>query len=325
LADGLGLAGLGAVAVAQGTSAQMGVQFGQVVNLGHGRGPVLLQELDTALDARLLLGPTHQAEQRLEQVVAGQRLVAVVELPIAADENVRRHGPGIVPPQFVRHATKESEGFNQAVQDRFGAFGGQCQGEGAIGVAPGDEQNRHELAALGEIHIDVAEVRFETLARIMVERDERLAGARTLAPNVESYALRAAAIAVLIAEAAKDPGGRVPLLARCVGIGAKDVADDGLERIEDRGRGLGTGVRSRLGVAEDLANLATGVMELACQFTDAEFFDNMRPADTCVLVHLDHPSPPCSWPPKRCTSLQEESWGGPELDEDLVRRWARIG
>jgi hypothetical protein len=86
LADGLGLACLGAVAIAQRTGAKVGVQLGSVVDLGYGRGPVALQQTDAALDTRLLLGPTHQTESGLEQVMTGQGLVTVVELAVAAAE-----------------------------------------------------------------------------------------------------------------------------------------------------------------------------------------------------------------------------------------------
>jgi hypothetical protein len=87
------------------------------------------------------------------------------------------------------------------------------------------------------------------------------------------------------------------------------------------------GVGLGLGLAEDLADFAAGVMELAGQLADTQLVDGMGSADACVLVHLDHPSSPCSWTPKGCTSLQEMCWGwarfrrgfcpagGPELDE----------
>jgi hypothetical protein len=309
LADGLSLAGLRPVSIAQGAGTQVGVQFGPVVDLGHGRGPVALQEADAAFDARLLLGPPNQAEQRLEQVVTGQGLIAVMELPIAADKDVRRNGLGIVPPEFMRHATKEGESLGQAVQDGFGALTRQGDGEGAVRVAPGDQQHGNELAARREIDVDVAEVGFETLAGIVGERDEGLGRPRRLRTDIEADAFGTAGVAVLVAEAAKDLGGRVPLLPRCLLIGAEDVVDEGLEWIEDGGRGRPLTIGLGLGLAEDLANLTAGMMEAACQLADAQLLDRVCPADTCELVHLDHPSPPCSWTSKWCTSLQEAGWG----------------
>jgi hypothetical protein len=77
-----------------------------------------------SLDVRLLLWLTHPAEEWLEGVVTGQGLVAVVQLPLTAGEQVRCHGLGVVPPHFPWHAPEEREGFDQTVQDRLGAFVG---------------------------------------------------------------------------------------------------------------------------------------------------------------------------------------------------------
>jgi hypothetical protein len=124
LADALALAGLDAVAVAQAAGPQVGVQLDQVPYRWHRRGPVALQVPHASLDARLLLRLTHPAEEWLEGVVAGQGLVAVVQLPLTAAEQVRCHGLGVVPPHFPWDAPEEREGLDQTVQDRLGAFAG---------------------------------------------------------------------------------------------------------------------------------------------------------------------------------------------------------
>jgi hypothetical protein len=51
-----------------------------------------------------------------------QGLVAIIQPPLATDEQLRRHGLGIVPPQLLRDASKEGEGFDQAVQNGLGAL-----------------------------------------------------------------------------------------------------------------------------------------------------------------------------------------------------------
>jgi hypothetical protein len=114
---------------------------------------------------------------------------------------------------------------------------------------------------------------------------------------------------MFVAEAAEYPGGRVPLLPGCMLVGAVHVVNDRLEGIENRRRRGASRVGFGLGVAEDLLDLAARVMEQSRQLSDAEFFDRVRPADACVFVHPDHPAPPCSWTPKRCTSLHEVCWG----------------
>lgn len=155
----------------------------------------------------------------------------------------------------------------------------------------------------------MAEVGFETLAGVVVERDEGLGRARLLRADIQPDAFGAAGVAVLVAEAAEELGGGVPLLRGRLRVGTEDVVDERLERIEKGRRCRAPGVGPGLGVAEDLADLAARVMEAACQFTDAKLLNGVCPADVCVLVHLDHPAPPCSWTPKRCTSLQEMRWG----------------
>ncbi len=137
MTDGLRLAGLHTFAVAQAAGPQLGIQLREVVHARHRRGPVALQVPHAPLDAGLLLRPTHQTEQRLKGVVAAQRQVAVVELPLSTRKQLRGHGLGIVPPDFVRHATEEAEAFDQAVQNRLGPFRRQRHGEGTIRVGPG--------------------------------------------------------------------------------------------------------------------------------------------------------------------------------------------
>jgi hypothetical protein len=122
LADGLGLAGLGAVAVAQAAGPQAGVQLGQVADLRHRRRPVALQVPHAVLHTRLLLRPTHPAKQRLESIVTDQGLVALVEAARTAGQQVSRHCLGVVPPQLARHAAEERESLDQAVQDGLGAL-----------------------------------------------------------------------------------------------------------------------------------------------------------------------------------------------------------
>lgn len=122
MADGLRLAGLDAIPVAQATRAQVRVQLGQVAHPRHWRGPIALQVTHPAFDVRLLLGLAHHAEARLEGVVTDQGLITVVELPLPTDEQMRHDRLGIVPPQLPRHTAEESERLDQAVQDRLGAF-----------------------------------------------------------------------------------------------------------------------------------------------------------------------------------------------------------
>jgi hypothetical protein len=291
LADGLGLARLPALAVAQAAFTQVTIEFVEVAHPGHRRCPVALQMPHAAFDARLLLRPPHHAEERLERVVAHQRLIALVEPAFAAGEQVRRDRLGIVPPQFARHDAIEMERLVQAMQDRFGALARQRDREGTIRVAPSRDQDRHEPAALGEVDMNVAEVGFEPLTRIVIEWDECLALRARLRRDVSPDATIAAAVALLVTQAAKNLGGRVSLLGRRLLIGLQDVVDNRLERIDDR-RHDAPRVRLGFGQGENLADLAARVMKLPRQLANAQLVDPMGLANTCIFVHRDHPPPP---------------------------------
>ena len=233
----------------------MGIQLGQVVDLGHGRGPVALQVADPAFHVRLLLRPSHHAETRLESVVTDQGLKTVVELTLPANEQVRHDGLGVVPPQLARHATEERERFDQAVQDGLGAFGRQCDGEGTVGIGPGRQQHGHLPATIRKIYVDVAEVTLQALTRIVIERDERLTLGAPFAKEVLPDALIAAGVSVLVAQAPEYLGNRVPLFARRFLVGVYDGVDDGFEAIDDR-RHHSALVLLGLRLTEDLPNLA---------------------------------------------------------------------
>jgi hypothetical protein len=287
---------LDALAVAQAAGPQVGIELGQVAHLRHRRGPVALQVADAALDVRLLLRLANHAEARLESVVTDQGLIAVVELPLPTDEQVRHDRLGIVPPQLARHAIEERERLDQTMQDGLGAFGRQRDSEGAVGIGPGREQHGHQLAAVGKIDVDVTEVGFEPLARIVVERNERRALGPSLAQQVLPDALVAAGVVVFVAQTPENLGNRVPLLARRLLVGADDGVDDGFEGIDD-GRHRPPLIRLGLRLTEDLPNLPPGMVKLAGQLANAQLVNAMRLSDARVLVHLDHPPPPVAWFP----------------------------
>jgi hypothetical protein len=304
LADVLLLPRLGALSVAQAASPQSSVQLGQVTHLGHRSGPVPLQELHPPLDARLLLRLAHQAKQRLEIVVASQRRVALVQLAAPSLEQVRNHALGIVPPELTRHALKERECFHQPVQDRLSPLGRQRLREGAVRVSPGHHQHRNLPAPSGEIDVDVTEVGFEALARIVVQRDERLALPLMAAADIEPHAFIATAIAVLLLQPPPQLARRMPLLARRLLVALEDRVNDRLEWIENRRRRPEPQVPLGFRRGEDLPDLTPRMVKQPGQRLDAQPVHKMRPSDASVLVHRDHPSPPCCWY-QWCTSLQE--------------------
>lgn len=139
--------------------------------------------------------------------------------------------------------------------------------------------------------MDVAEVGFEPLSGIVVERDERHALRPSLGPKVLPDALVAAGVSVFVAQAPKNFGDGVPLLGRRLLVGANNGVDEGFEGIDDRRHRLPL-IRLGLRLPKDLPDLPPRMVELAGQLANAQPVDAMRLADACVLVHLDHPSPP---------------------------------
>ena len=81
---------------------------------------------------------------------------------------------GIVPPDFLGNGSEELEGRDHAFEDCLGALKRQCQNEGIIRVGPGCDQERNKPSAVGKVDVDMAEIRFEALARKMAQRDESL-------------------------------------------------------------------------------------------------------------------------------------------------------
>src|SRR5437870_5361771 len=105
----------------------MSIQLVQVLDMRNRRRPILLQDLHPPFDARLLLRPTYKTKQRLEGVMTGQSRVTLVDLPASTFEQIRHNRLRVVPPDFARHTVEESEGLDQAVQNRFGSLGRQGQ------------------------------------------------------------------------------------------------------------------------------------------------------------------------------------------------------
>ena len=148
------------------------VQFVEIGDAGHRRGEPALHGLDGALGVGLLVAAGRHAEVGVEDVVAGQRGVARMELTFAPLEDQRGDGLGVVPPDFLGDAAEELEGGDHAFEDRLGALERQGHDEGGVGVGPGGDEEGDEASAVGEVDVDVTEIGFEALAGEMAQRDE---------------------------------------------------------------------------------------------------------------------------------------------------------
>ena len=180
--------------------------------------------------------------------MAGQRRVARLALAFSPQEDQGGDRPGVVPPDLLGHGPEEFKGRDHPFEDGLGAFKGQGQDEGSVGVGPGRDQERHEPATVGEIDVDVSEIGFETLAREMSQRDERFLMPASVLPQIALHLGVPAAVVVLVAESPEELGGGVPLLGRGGLVVDQDLVDDRLDRPQQRsesipassGRGLGS-------------------------------------------------------------------------------------
>lgn len=310
---------------------QTRVQFRQVLHRRHRRGPLLLQELHTPLHTRLLLRPTRQAKLRLEVVMARQCLVTLVDPPLTAHEQLAHQPRRVVPPQLARYAAVELQRLRQPDEDRLRPLRRQRDRERTVRIRPGRHQHRHLTPSLRKFDVDVPEVRFQTLPRIVVQRNVRLPQAPPMRTHVEPDPLVAAQVAVFGLQTPIQLACRMPLLPRRLLVRRHNRVDDRLVRIEHRGRRIEPQIRPRLRSRDDLPNLAPRVPKPPGQLANAHSIP-MRTTHTSILVHLDHPPPPALVHPDGCTSLQEAigGWarfrrGFLQADRDRFRRGLPIG
>ena len=198
---------------------------------------------------------------------------------MATDADVNGDRSGVVPPEFVGHPFEESEGFDETVEHGFGAFGGQGDGEGSVGVAPSGDEDGNEFSSFGEVDVDVSEVGFAAMAGEVIEWDEGFALIEFLLLEVSSDLIVAASVLVFIDESSEDLLSGVALFSRGVFVGEEDGVDDGLEGPEDGGvSGFGGCVGGRLGGVEGFAN---GVA------SDAELFGDLSCAESVAVELTD--------------------------------------
>ena len=263
----------------------------QLIEIGHARhrrGESALHGLDGPLGVGLLVAASRHAEERLEDVVAGQRRVSRMKLAFASQEDQRGDGLGVVPPDLLGDAAEELEGRDHAFEDRLGALEGQRQHEGSVGVGPGRDQERHEPAAVGEVDVDVSEIGFEALAREMSQRDERFLMPTSVLAQIALHLGIAAAVAVLVAEATEDLRGGVPLLGRAVSSSTRIWSmiawkgpRTGANRFLVRGMGLGSAC------LRILPDGVSRVFEFAGDLPDGHAIAT-RPPNGTVVVHRKH-------------------------------------
>lgn len=270
--------------------AQVAVQLRQIVRSRNGRRPLALQQLHPILDMRLLVAPGRQAEQGVEPVVAGQRLPATVQLPLAAGEDRRRDRLGIIPPQFPGRTVEERQGLDRAVQNRLGLFARQPDHERGVRVGPSHQQHRN-LPPLGrEVDPDMAEVALGPLARLVGERQERLAPSAATGGDVPSHLVVASPVRLFIPQPPIKLRRQMTLLGRRLFVRGENRVDP---LLMDRGQhppraGLGQRVRLRLRRLERFADLTPGMAKRPGNLPNTHPVP-VRTTYPTVVFHLQHP------------------------------------
>jgi len=153
------------------------------------------------------------------------------------------HCPRIVPPDFFRNATEKLERLCHAFKDGFSPLSRQSNREGSVRIRP--HQNQHvDLATTArKVDVNLAEVRFNTLSRIMIQRNERLAFRLPMLLHKATHRVVAALVtpaiasivAVLIPQPLEDSHRRMTLLRRRRLIPLHNLQNLSLERSQLRG------------------------------------------------------------------------------------------
>ena len=120
---------------------------------------------------------------------------------------------------------EELEGVDHAFEDRLGAFEGERQHEGSVGVGPGRHEKGDQAPTVGELDVDMSEIGLEPPTRQVSQGDERLPISTSVLEHVALYLGIPAAVAVLVAEPSEELGGGVPLLGRGGLVVDEDLVD----------------------------------------------------------------------------------------------------
>ncbi len=288
LSNRLCSAGHHMIAFGQRTGPQVNIQFGQVLHPGNRGRPVPLQIVHTVLHVRLLVAPRRHAEPRIEAVVAGQRRVALLNLPLAALQDGGGHALGIIPPDLPGHTLEESQAFDHAGQDRLRLLTRQRHRKTKARMTPGQQQDRDQLASLRKVHVDVSEVRLQPSARRMRQWEERLPLGPLHPAHVSPHLVIAACIAMFIPQTPVPLRCRMLLLGGSTLILRQNLLDQSLVGTQPRCRPiLLQRIRTRLALLERLADLPPRMLEPPGDLPNAHPI-TMRNSDLAVLFHRQH-------------------------------------
>jgi hypothetical protein len=222
--------------------------------------------------------------------MTGQRLPALVQLPLSATQDRSRDRLRVIPPQFFGHATKERKSRNRAVQDRLGLLARQRNREGGVRVSPRHEQDRNLAPAFREVDPDVTEVALRPLAWLVRQRQECFALSSPPRGHVPPHLVVAADVLLFVSQPPEELRRCVTLLARRLFICGENRVDPLLVRLGQHPprSGLRERVRPWLRLRERLANLPSRMPKRAGDLPNAHAIA-MSTTYPAVFLHLQHP------------------------------------
>jgi len=188
--------------------------------------------------------------------MTGQRGIRPMQPALPADQYLKSHRLGVVPPHFSRHAAEVFETSNHAFQNGFRTLCRQRYDKRVVRIRPHQNQNRHATAAIGEIDVDLAEIRLHALPRIVGQRYERLTLSLTTLGHVTPHRVVFAPIPFGF-QPLEDPHRRVALFRRRLLVCRENLVDQINELAQLRAMLiLPLRIRHRLSIAlENCSNL----------------------------------------------------------------------
>jgi len=221
--------------------------------------------------------------------MAGQRRIARMDLAVATDQQLQRHGFRVVPPDLAWDAAEILEPLNHPFQNGFHTLGRQRDRKRTVRVRPHQNQNRNRTTPLGEIDVDLPEVGLQPLARIMRQRNERFPLTLPALPDIAPHGVVAALIP-LASQTPEDLHHRMTLLRRRLLVRGEDLVDP-LQIPGQRAvmLPLPWGIPLRLAVAaQNLTDLPPRMMKPPGDLADTHPIA-MRPTNPSVMIHRKHP------------------------------------
>ena len=287
---------------------------------------------DLALDAALLVGSLlpRLAVERVERVVGAQGDEPLGLDAVAAAQDPRDQGPGVVVPDPRGHPAQSRERDHVALEERLLALGPEGDVDRGTRVAEAQLEHRDLRADASEDHVREAEVDLGLVARVM-EGDDRDVDA--VDPELAAAGADVAADrhlgegrTLLVDEALPDPAGRVALLSRRLLVLSQPGADD---------RRVGTDrwlaplirlARRRDRRCEGLPDRAPVHAVPACQLADRHPFLPVLATDTLELLHPRQLPLPDAADLRQSASVRvcDGVGGGASSDDHKARKWGQI-